>query len=1056
MTDMSSGSSASVALLNRLRAGSMPQRANFPSMFGVGPSVFSPGWQSTRERSSTLASIQSQGSNTPSSPQQSTFSQGNGDSDLQMRTLDYLGLADTPQPPRATLVPNPFIANLIDVNKQASRFRSYSVNAAQEKYPDEEDDEYDMIPAEYQARLQYELAQTNAAIAQHNLAVQAFANQASANRPRARTAGVLDSPGSRVLQNYYRGPSHLENSMTAKDLGMNDEYDGLPEAVQALRLGGGNPRLVVDDSSQDSPTSALWLGNIPSSTTVSTLSEMFKAHGAIASVRVLTHKNCGFVNFERVESAVMAKQALNGKEVFPGAGPVRINFAKPVSSASTPGHDGQFASPSPDPFAKTDKLAAEGSTLRETSTGPAHSVSRSGEPVTIPPLHELRSEILEIVRSFGATEEDIPTITALLTRAIVSSDNLQTEIPPVAEPSPNRIHDAPKLRDIRKKIDNNSLSPTEIEQIAIDMLPEIAELSSDYLGNTVVQKLYESCSDPIRTLMLEAIAPHLASIGTHKNGTWAAQKIIDVSSLPSQQALIAESLAPYTVPLFLDQFGNYVLQGCLRFQSPASDFVFETMCSRMWEISQGRYGARAMRACLESHFAGKEQTRLVAAAVVVNSVRLAENQNAALLLTWFLDTCNFPNRRTVLAPRLVRSLVGLCTHKTGYLTVLKVINQRAELEARDLVLRDLFFSEGDAILRSILSDPSCGASFVFKVLTTPFFDEGIRGEAVERVRNVLVAIGAMPGMGYKRLMDEVGLSTRGGSAGPSGRDRDGRGHGHGHAGPRLDSAERRPASQPRQQQQQQPEVQIPSQPQAFATQVPYGQLQHQLQQQHQHQHQHQHQIDMQRADSVDSTRASFAIPSGVSVPALQGGYQHQHVQLGGGMGYQQQPAANANANVLGGMPLTPLNQLQFQQLGGRGPVAAPVTPVNGFFPGQQMPMNGLSGMQGGYGGYGAQAANAAALAINMNQAAAYQNGGVGIGSPHMANSPIVHQVSVGGYAPQQAAHPHQQGYGMNGLGGVGASGMQYGYPQQAMGMGMGMQYPGPQDQGGRRGRVAYR
>ena len=34
--------------------------------------------------------------------------------------------------------------------------------------------------------------------------------------------------------------------------------------------------------------------------------------------------------------------------------------------------------------------------------------------------------------------------------------------------------------------------------------------------------------------MLEHIAPHLAAIGIHKNGTWAAQKIIDTIRSPDQ------------------------------------------------------------------------------------------------------------------------------------------------------------------------------------------------------------------------------------------------------------------------------------------------------------------------------------------------------------------------------------------------------------------------------------------------------------------------------------------------------------------------------------------
>lgn len=37
--------------------------------------------------------------------------------------------------------------------------------------------------------------------------------------------------------------------------------------------------------------------------------------------------------------------------------------------------------------------------------------------------------------------------------------------------------------------------------------------------------------------MLERIAPHLAAIGVHKNGTWAAQKIIDTIKTPAQASL---------------------------------------------------------------------------------------------------------------------------------------------------------------------------------------------------------------------------------------------------------------------------------------------------------------------------------------------------------------------------------------------------------------------------------------------------------------------------------------------------------------------------------------
>ena len=759
-----------------------------------GPSLFSTNWGQGRDRVNTSNSIRS--SDGPSSPAQYSFAK-DGLADTDVRTLDYLGLAETPQQTRATLVAptmdsfsamQPFLTDLVGLNKNLNRFRSYSVNA-KEKYAEDEEEELQMgdrYSAHHSGSLTPSaasaaaaLAATQAQIHQHNLAVQAFANQASASRPRARTAGVLDSPPQRSLRSYLATPSRLDNSISAADLRMADlrEYDGLPEAVHALQLSHSDGRVrmdVMDENNLEGPTRALWLGSIPNSTTITSLQAIFNIYGPIESTRVLVNKNCGFVNFEHVESAIQAKSLLNGKEIFPGAGPVRIGYAKAPNASGNDmaGQNGSFASPSPDPHANSQ--TDNGNILGNSGVIEQHGVNGShtgstGAALLVPDLPNLRTETLQIVADFGASEEDQQRIGASIDAAI-AFDHFEVEIPTIPEPGHARMHDAPKLRDIRKRIDNNLCSQTEIEEIAVGMLPEIAELASDYLGNTVVQKLFEYCSESIKESMLTQIVPHLAEIGVHKNGTWAAQKIIDVAKTPNQIAMIVDSLRPYTVALFLDQYGNYVLQCCLRFGYPWNNFIFETMLSRMWEIAQGRFGARAVRACLESHHATKDQQRMLASAIALHSVQLATNANGALLLTWFLDTCTFPRRRTVLAPRLVPHLVHLCTHKVAYLTVLKVINQRNEPEARDAVLKALFFSPGDKILEDILSDQACGATLIFKVLTTPFFDETMRSDVVQNIRNVLCRLNAAPSQGYKRLMDEVGLSARNGRA-----DRDGQG-----------------------------------------------------------------------------------------------------------------------------------------------------------------------------------------------------------------------------------------------------------------------------------------
>ncbi|KAL7271611.1 hypothetical protein RUND412_005611 [Rhizina undulata] len=796
-TPVSVPSSSSV--VSRLRSGSLnlPQRTNYVSAFG--PSIFASSW-SQRDRSFG-------NSNLPSSPAQSSFSKDDEATLMAPKTLDYLGLVDTPQTSRATLAKpsmtldpliegqraaalQPFISEFAGVQRNLSRIRSYSVNA-KEKYAEEEEEEEE---ARHMYTVQHSgsvtpsasnasaLAAAQAQANAHALAVQAYANNTSPSRPRARTAGILDSPPINRLKSYLAQPSRLDAMTSAADL-RGDYFDitvGDPMKLAAAlnpRPSSGEGGLnSIEESSLEGPTRSLWLGNIPASTTTTSLVHIFQTFGPVESARVLTHKNCGFVNFERMETAISARVSLNGKEIFPGAGPVRIGFAKPSSAGSngtpTPG-GGANASPSPDPYnsasgsgAGTDggvALSQGGSNAAGTNGNQANSDSTAAAAAALllPDLLELKDDIVKIVQEFGAEKADAERIGLSIDQAI-SYNEFETEIPTIPEPSHNRVHDAPKLRDIRKRIDNGNCSQTEIEEIAMNMLDEIAELSSDYLGNTVVQKLFEYCSEEIKESMLVEIAPHLAEIGIHKNGTWAGQKIIDVAKTDAQMKKITECLRPYTVALFLDQYGNYVLQCCLRFGPPWNDYIFETMLGRMWEISQGRFGARAMRACLESHHATKDQQRMLAAAIALHSVQLATNANGALLLTWFLDTCTFPRRRTVLAPRLVPHLVHLCTHKVAYLTVLKVINQRNEPEARDTILKALFFSPGDKVLEDILSDHSCGATLIFKVLTTPFFEETMRSEVVQNVRNVLTKLKATPSQGYKRLMDEVGMSTRNG------------------------------------------------------------------------------------------------------------------------------------------------------------------------------------------------------------------------------------------------------------------------------------------------------
>lgn len=177
----------------------------------------------------------------------------------------------------------------------------------------------------------------------------------------------------------------------------------------------------------------------------------------------------------------------------------------------------------------------------------------------------------------------------------------------------------------------------------------------------------------------------------------------------------------------------------------------------MWEVAQGRFGARSMRACLESPNITINQQRRIATAVILNSIPLATNPNGALLLTWLLDTSGFPSRYNLLAPRFTPHLSHLCTHKLASLTVLRIVNQKIEPEASTQIVEALFSSQADHVLTDVLGDQVNGVAVVHKILTSPFIDPVDKQTYMEATKRVLIELKVIATQAYRRLIEEVGL-----------------------------------------------------------------------------------------------------------------------------------------------------------------------------------------------------------------------------------------------------------------------------------------------------------
>ncbi|KAJ3097495.1 hypothetical protein HDU97_004788 [Phlyctochytrium planicorne] len=371
---------------------------------------------------------------------------------------------------------------------------------------------------------------------------------------------------------------------------------------------------------------------------------------------------------------------------------------------------------------------------------------------------------------------------AIAPNAQLENDIYAPCLPPLPEPSPHRRVDQNRLREMRKRLETPGVGPKEVEAMLGEVMGEAIELCTDYIGNVVIQKLLERSPDTHRLLLLHQVSSHMSTIGVHKNGTWAIQKMIDLARTPPEMELIANALLPYTPPLLLDPFGNYVVQCCLRFGFPRNQFIFDAMEAKVVEVGTGRFGARAMRACLESGFSTATQRGSMGARITDEGVRLMVNPNGTILVNWVMES-GMQGVFGGLARGMSGVVHALCCHKLGGGGVVKLVTQRTDPAARDTILHALFFRD-DVSLAEVLMDHVHGVSVIHKILATGCIslDEKIR--IADRIRVVLVrvpqvlqlaAVGGKEGSGggLRKVLDELagipsGLNLYGGAPGAGG------------------------------------------------------------------------------------------------------------------------------------------------------------------------------------------------------------------------------------------------------------------------------------------------
>ncbi|KAI5958491.1 uncharacterized protein KGF55_005751 [Candida pseudojiufengensis] len=406
-------------------------------------------------------------------------------------------------------------------------------------------------------------------------------------------------------------------------------------------------------------------------------------------------------------------------------------------------------------------------------------------------LSSIQISLMESIKKLSTTiKVDLNKIQSIINKCLTyPNDQYQEDFGPLPEPISIRQFDSPTLRDLRKILENKELGITidnqqinnnnnellniNLEELSLAMLDELPEICYDYLGNTIIQKLFTLIENPlIKLIMVKEITPFLTQLSIHKNGTWAIQKIINLSIFNYQQMyLIGASLKPYSVKLFNDQFGNYVLQNCIKFGSPYNDFIFEVIIDNFLDISFGRFGSRCIRTILETYYdflnptkslITNEQILIIVGLIIEFSNELILNNNGSLLITWYLDSfIDFENKIELLINKILPNIRHLCVHKLSNLTILKLLNLRIDQNLKQQLIDSIFGNIEN--LEFILQESdnnltNSGPLFIYKILSYPNLSDLV-SSYLPIIKRLLMELNIINYHNYKKLMDEVGLTS---------------------------------------------------------------------------------------------------------------------------------------------------------------------------------------------------------------------------------------------------------------------------------------------------------
>merc|ERR1719330_437667 len=171
-----------------------------------------------------------------------------------------------------------------------------------------------------------------------------------------------------------------------------------------------------------------------------------------------------------------------------------------------------------------------------------------------------------------------------------------------------------------------------------EMKDHVGDLMMDNFGHYAIEALFSQCTDEQRLHLVQSLAPHIATVACHKQGSFSIQAMMDTLRTQTQIQMLVEALSNHVMQIILNCSGHYVILRFLsKFGYPYTRFVHRALVGHCYEFSTDHYGLRVMKAAVDA--GPHSQLTNVFNCIVKHTNTLVENQYGNYIVQHLLDVC---------------------------------------------------------------------------------------------------------------------------------------------------------------------------------------------------------------------------------------------------------------------------------------------------------------------------------------------------------------------------------------------------------------------------------